>query len=143
MAERDEIDVREGAFVAAAEDRSVEEFFANRDESRELFESLMQMVRNEFGSDAVGVRVQKSQVTVEVDGAAAARVWVPAQYLGDRPTFAPLVFSVVLRRRDESPRWKEVVQVGPNRWTHHLEVRSPDQFDGEVLGWMREELAGR
>lgn len=121
----------------------VDRFFAGRDESRSLFEALMRAVRGEFGADAVSDRVQKSQVTIEVDGRAAARVWIPAQYLGERPAFAQLVFTVVLRRRDDSPRWKEVVQVGESRWTHHLEVRSADEFDAEVLGWMREELAGR
>lgn len=121
----------------------VDRFFAGREESRAVFESLMRAVRAEFGADAVSVRVQKSQVTIHVDGAAAARVWIPARYLGERAAFAPLVLSVVLRRRDGSPRWKEVVQVGETRWTHHLEVRSPDVVDAEVLGWMREELATR
>lgn len=124
-------------------DREVDRFFSGRVESRTLFEALMRAARGEFGPDAVSIRVQKSQVTLAVDGVPAARVWIPAQYLGERAAFAPLVLSVVLRRCDDSPRWKEVVQLGPSRWTHHLEVRSAAQIDAEVLGWMREELAGR
>ena len=46
--------------------------------------------------------------------------------------------------RDHSPRWKQVVEPAPGRFTHHLELRSVDEVDDEVGGWLREawEAAG-
>ena len=54
------------------------------------------------------------------------------------------MLSVGLERRDESPRWKQVVEVRPGRFMHHLELRSADEIDDEVRAWLREawELAG-
>ena len=65
-----------------------------------------------------------------------AYVWRPGQYLRDPD--AEAVLTVVLDRRDPSPRWKSVVQPSPRHWTHHLEVRSIDDLDDEVAGWVTE-----
>jgi hypothetical protein len=51
---------------------------------------------------------------------------------------APLVLSVALRRRDESPRWKEIVEPAPGRFMHHLALYSPAEIDGAVLRWLQE-----
>ena len=37
-----------------------------------------------------------------------------------------------------SERFKEVVHPAPTVWMHHLEIRSPDDVDGEVEAWLRE-----
>jgi hypothetical protein len=37
-----------------------------------------------------------------------------------------------------SPRWKEVVHPAPRTWMHHLELRLPDEVDGEVRAWLVE-----
>jgi hypothetical protein len=65
-----------------------------------------------------------------------ASVWKPAQYFeGTRP---PLVLTVFLRRRDESGRWKEVVEPTPGHFTHHLELSQPSEVDQAVKRWLAE-----
>jgi len=39
---------------------------------------------------------------------------------------------------DKSKRFKSVVHPSPKVWTHHLEVRDPDQVDDEVARWLRD-----
>ena len=57
------------------------------------------------------------------------------------PAAQPLVLTVALRHLDTSPRWKEVVEPAPGRFTHHLELRSPDQVDAEVRDRLAEAWA--
>ncbi|MGE0458789.1 MAG: DUF5655 domain-containing protein [Bauldia sp.] len=80
-------------------------------------------------------RVSKSQIGFFRTHPFAA-VWRPGKYLsGPRP---PLVLSVFLRRMDRSPRWKEVVEPTPGRFTHHLEINDPTEVDSQVRTWLRE-----
>jgi hypothetical protein len=65
-----------------------------------------------------------------------AYLWMPGRWL-TRPG-AEVVLSVALARRDESPRWKEVVNPSRGTWMHHLEVHSLGDLDDEVDGWLRE-----
>lgn len=113
---------------------TLDEFFAGREEARALFEA----VRAEIAAlgDAE-VRVSKSQVAFWHDHNVAV-VWTPDRY---RKSTAPLVLTVSLRRRDFSPRWKETVPVGGGRYTHHLELRSTEEIDAEVRGWLAEAWA--
>jgi hypothetical protein len=49
-----------------------------------------------------------------------------------------VVLSVVLRRRDDSPRWKEeVAHPSPAHWMHHLEIHDVVEIDDEMAGWLR------
>lgn len=45
---------------------------------------------------------------------------------------------VVLARRLASPRFTKTYAVGPRNHVHEFRLRSLDEFDGEVLGWLRE-----
>jgi hypothetical protein len=65
-----------------------------------------------------------------------AYLWLPGRYLA-RPA-ADVVLSIVLDRRDGSPRWKEVAHPSPAHWMHHLEVIDVADIDDEVAGWLRE-----
>jgi Domain of unknown function (DUF5655) len=85
--------------------------------------------------DDVQVRTTTSQVAFR-RRRGFAYLWLPGRYLA-RPT-AGLVLSVVLGRRDESPRWKEVAHPSPAHWMHHLEVTDVTDLDGEVAGWLQE-----
>lgn len=116
---------------------TLDEYFADRDPlSREIFEAVRSTVESQ---GPVEIRATKSQVAFRTR-LAFAWVWIPAQYLhGD---VAPLVLTVDLRRHDQSPRWKEVVEPRSGRFTHHLELRSTDDLDGEVLRWLREAREG-
>ncbi|MBK7216983.1 MAG: hypothetical protein IPH95_07965 [Candidatus Promineofilum sp.] len=86
----------------------------------------------------VELRVGKSQVSFR-RRIAFAWAWMPDRYLG--PGHAPLVLSVALRRRDASPRWKEIVEPAPGRFMHHLELRAPDEIDDDVRRWIAEAYA--
>jgi hypothetical protein len=111
---------------------TLDDFFAGKEEPRLIFDAVRGVV------DAVGpseIRVTKSQVAFR-RRRAFAWAWMPGQYLGGR--HAPLVLTVALRRRDPSARWKEIVEPRPGRFTHHLELRSAADIDGEVSGWLGE-----
>lgn len=110
---------------------TLEEFFAGWEQSRALFDALRAAV------EAVGpaqVRVSKSQVAFWRKKA-FARAWVPGKILRGRG--APLVLTLSLSARDPSPRWKEIVEPYPGRFTHHLELYEAADIDAEVSGWLR------
>lgn len=112
---------------------TLDDFFAGQEEPRRIFDALSAAV------EAVGpveVRVTGSQVAFWRQRA-FAWAWVPGKYLRGRD-LAPLVLTVALRRWDASPRWKEIVEPRPGRFTHHLELRSAADIDEEVGAWLRE-----
>ena len=108
---------------------TLDEYFAGHEDSRPLLEALQRMVRT-IGPAAL--RVTRSQIAFR-RRKAFAWAWVPGKYL--RGKRAPLVLTLVLRSRHPSPRWKEIVEPSPGRFTHHLELFSPKDLDDEVCGW--------
>lgn len=115
---------------------TLDDYFGDNNESRAIFDALREMVE---GLGSMTLRVTKSQVAFR-RRVAFAWVWRPEQYL-HRPA-APLVLTVGLRRRDPSPRWKEIVEPAPGRFTHHLELYSAAELDEEVRDWLREAWEG-
>ena len=114
---------------------TLDDFFAGRDESRLIFDTLRAAVA------AVGeaeLRVTKSQVAFR-RRRAFAWAWIPGTYLRGR--HAPLVLTISLRHPDPSTRWKEIVEPTLGRFTHHLELRSSADIDDEVLSWLQEAWA--
>ena len=65
-----------------------------------------------------------------------AYLWLPGQHLSHPG--AEVVLSIALGRAVGSPRFKEVAHPAPGQWMHHLELRSGDDLDDEVAGWLRE-----
>ena len=111
---------------------TLDEFFAGRDDSRQLFDVLR------IAIEAIGpvqLRTGKSQVSFR-RRRAFAWVWIPARYL--RGKHAPLVLTISLNRRDTSDRWKETVGPLSGRFTHLLELQALSDIDAEVAGWLRE-----
>jgi hypothetical protein len=53
----------------------------------------------------------------------------------------PLVLSLALPRKLESPRFKQVAHPAAGTWMHHLELTDISQLDAEVRGWMLEAYA--
>ena len=45
------------------------------------------------------------------------------------------------RHRDPSTRWKEIVEPAPGRFTHPMELRSPEDIDAEVRARLQEAWA--
>lgn len=116
---------------------TLEEFFLGRDPvSRELYDAVAAEI--ELLGD-VGTRVTKSQIAFR-RRVAFAWAWMAGKYV--RGDVAPLVLTVDLHHRDKSPRWKEIVEPRPGRFTHHLELRSKTQIDDEVRAWLREAWDG-
>ncbi len=111
---------------------TLDTFFAGHEASRPLFDALHDAVR---ALGAIDVRVTKSQVAFR-RGSAFAWAWVPDRYLHGH--HAPLVLTVALRRRDDSPRWKEVVEPAKGRFVHHLEIHAASEIDEQVRRWLRE-----
>ena len=65
-----------------------------------------------------------------------AFLWLPGRWLGSRG--APAVLSIAAARSIPSPRWKQVVEVRPGLWMHHLELEGADDLDDEVGQWLAE-----
>jgi len=110
---------------------TLDEFFAGHDASRRIFDAL---------HDAVGalgsaeLRVSKSQVAFR-RRVTFAWAWMPDVYLGEG--HAPLVLTLSFRRPDPSPRWKQIVEPRPGRFTHHLELHHVADVDDEVRAWLQ------
>jgi hypothetical protein len=62
-------------------------------------------------------------------------VWRPGQYLEGKT--APLVITFSFPYRHNSPRWKQIVEPKPGRFTHHLELFSIEDVDDEVCSWIQ------
>jgi len=111
---------------------TLEEFFKDHADSRRLFKAVRKAIEAIGGAE---MRVTKSQVAFR-RRTGFAFVWIPGKYLKQRDV--PLVLTVGLRRRDDSPRWKEVVEPARGRFTHHLELRSIAEINEEVIDWLKE-----
>ncbi len=109
----------------------VDTFFAGYPESKQIFDALCLAMK---AIQPTTLRVSKSQIAFR-HRKAFAWVWVPAKYL--RREAAPLVLTVGFRFRQPSPRWKEIVEPYPGRFTHHLELFSVADIDDEVVGWLQ------
>jgi hypothetical protein len=111
---------------------TLDEFFAGKDLSRQLFDGLRAALGRLGPAE---MRVTMSQVAFR-RARAFAWAWTPDRYLhGDH---APIVLTLSLPRRDRSKRWKEVVEPSPGRFMHHLELRSVEEIDEEVIAWLTE-----
>jgi hypothetical protein len=110
------------------------EFFAGSRVGLAVYQALECAV-GELGEHEV--RVGKSQVAFR-RRRGFAYLWRPGQYV---KSDVPVVLSLALRHRLQSPRFKEVVHPAPTTWMHHLEVRSGADLDDEVLAWLTEAYA--
>jgi predicted transport protein len=111
---------------------TLDEFFAGYKGSRAIFDALHTAIA---ALGAVEMRVTKSQVAFR-RRRAFAWAWTPQRYLCG--AHAPLVLSLAFSKRDDSTRWKEIVEPKPGRWMHHLELYSPVAIDDQVQRWLRE-----
>lgn len=111
---------------------TLDEYFEGKGEARKLFEKLRERIE---ALGTVEIRVTKSQVAFR-RRKAFAWAWIPGKYLHGRG--APLVLTLSLPQRDPSPRWKEIVEPVPGRFTHHLELWSAGDIDDEVRAWLQE-----
>jgi hypothetical protein len=113
-----------------------EEYLAGDAKATALYEAVQEALEHLGGTK---VQASKSQIAFRRRHAFAA-VWIPSRYL--KGTTAPLVLTIFLRRRLESPRWKSIVEPAPGRFTHHLELFEASEVDEEVRSWLREAWEG-
>lgn len=111
---------------------TLDDFFWGREEARLLFDAISREV-DRLGDSTI--RVSKSQVAFRRSKNFAV-VWMPGQYLTNRAT-APLVLTLSFPTRNSSLRWKEITEVGPQRFTHHLALYGQDEVDEEVRNWLQ------
>jgi hypothetical protein len=111
---------------------TLDEFFTGRPVSQRLFDTVAKAVTSIGPAE---IRVSKSQIAFR-RRTGFAFVWMPGMYLGCDDV--PLVLTIGLYRRDDSPRWKQVVEPAPGRFTHHLELHSGTDIDSEVYAWLQE-----
>lgn len=116
--------------------QTVAEFFGGNIEARAIYEAVRAAVEESVGP--VTIVPSKSQIAFKTGAPAGtfAAVWMPEQYLKRKA--APLVLTIFLRERVPSPRWKEVVEPAPGRFTHHLELYAVEDIDDEVRGWLKQ-----
>ena len=110
-------------------------FFADHAAALPLYACLEEKIGEMFPE--AGRRVQKTQIT-----------------FFHRYVFACVSFARVLRKRDQpegslvltlclpaplsSARAAVQTEPYPGRWTCHLVLKSAEELDGELLGWLRE-----
>ncbi len=111
---------------------NLDEFFSGEVLSKRLFDCICQAL-DEIGP--TDLRVTKSQIAFR-RRRAFAWVWIPSRYL-HRPA-APLVLTLSLADPSLSPRWKQIVEPYPRRFTHHMELYAPQDIDDEVCDWLRQ-----
>ncbi|QDG67081.1 MULTISPECIES: DUF5655 domain-containing protein [unclassified Pseudarthrobacter] len=107
------------------------EVFSNSPAGLQLCQAVHDAIMNAVPAT---VRTTTSQVAFR-NRRGFAYVWNPRRHL---TTGVPAVLSIALSRRDESPRFKEVVHPSHGVWMHHLELRAPGDVDAEVAAWLRE-----
>ncbi len=110
---------------------TLDEFFEGQELSRQLFDALCSMIE---ALGPVELRVTKSQIAFRRNKA-FAWAWIPGKYLFGKT--APLVLTLGLPGKDNSPRWKEIAEPRQGRFVHHLELYTLDQLDDEVRGWLQ------
>jgi hypothetical protein len=108
---------------------SPEQFFEGSPAGLSLFRAVADAIST-IGT--VDMRVTRSQIAFR-RRKGFAFVWRPDRYVTSE---VPAVLSIGCAKEISSPRLKETVQVAPNVWMHHLELRHPDQLDAEVRGWL-------
>jgi predicted transport protein len=111
---------------------TLDDFFGEAQLARSLFDAVSREIAL-LGS--VSIRVSKSQVAFRRKKNIAV-VWMPSKYL--KQPSAPLVLTLSFSKPDDSPRWKQITQVTPKRYTHHLELHQVEDINAQVRGWLHE-----
>lgn len=118
----------------AGAESTPEQVFSNSPEGLRIYEAVGRALS---GAVPASVHTTISQVAFR-NRRGFAYVWNPRRHL---KTNVPAVLSIALPRRLESSRFKEIVHPSPGVWMHHLELRTVEDIDEEVAGWLEEAFA--
>lgn len=116
--------------VAQGTESTPEEVFSGSPQGLALYRAVEDMLAVPAPP---AVRVTRSQVAFG-EARGFAYVWWPGRYVRSD---VPAVLSIALHTRIDSPRFKAVAHPSPGVWMHHLELRSEEDLDAEVAGWLR------
>lgn len=105
---------------------TVEDFFAGRDHLRPLFEALAQFAA---GIGPFRIEVLKTRISFVTRTRFASVI---------RLRRDGLVIGLWLKRRVESKRFSRVEHLERDDWIYELAVRSEDDLDDELRGWLAE-----
>ena len=115
---------------------TVAALFRGRPTARRLFAAVKEAIERAGPSTT---RITKSEIAFR-RRRGFAWAWTPDRWLR-ADAVAPLVLSIALPRRARSKRWKEVVELQPGRFMHHLELYDVAGVDDEVRAWLRKAWA--
>ena len=109
-------------------------FFANHPTEFRLYAVLEQRMEKEFPDCAVEIR--KTQISFRSRHLFAA-MSLPLRRKQGWPLHC-LAVTFGLPYRLNSPRIAAVAEPYSGRWTHHVLVEEPAQFDAELVVWLHE-----
>ena len=110
-------------------------FFDGHMAALPLFERLEEEILKAFPGTVVEVR--KTQINFKRRYIFACASFLPARRKAARPD-PYLTVTFGLGRPVYAERIAVTTEAQPNRWTHHVLVGSPEEIDGELMGWLRE-----
>lgn len=105
-------------------------FFNDRPGAGAVYAAFDEAMERRFGP--LEPRVQKTQITY-TNPKVFACVSLPRKK-GEEG----ILVSLGLGRRESSPRISIASEPYPGRWTNHITVHSPEEVDGELMGWVEE-----
>ena len=109
------------------------QFFASHGAALPIYTELRSRVFAQWPD--VEVRVARTQITFK---ARYGFAFVSTRRMGRRCPEVFIIVSFGLGREVRSERIFAASEPYPNRWTHHVIVASPDEVDGELMGWLAE-----
>lgn len=100
-------------------------FFAGKTAEKVLFQALLERMLAEL--PAFEWKVQKTQITFTNPRvfACVSLKWKAA-----------LTVTFGLPSKAESPRIIAASEPYPNRWTHHVRIRSTEEMDEKLMNWL-------
>ncbi len=109
------------------------QFFAGHGAALPIYTELRSRVFAQWPDTEV--RVARTQITFK---ARYGFAFVSTRRMGRRCPEVFIIVSFGLGREVRSERIFAASEPYPNRWTHHVIVASPDEVDGELMGWLAE-----
>ena len=110
-------------------------FFEPHPGALELYEAFTEKLTQTVPEHSV--RVQKTQITFSNRHVFACVSYARVKKKKDLPPVY-FVLTLGLPAPLDTPRAAVQTEPYPGRWTHHFVLCSPDELDGELMGWIRQ-----
>ena len=107
-------------------------FFNKIPQALPLYLAFEEIIREKYPD--VNIKVQKSQISFS-NKHGFAYIWLPIRKMKGRPAVY-LIVSFGLPYRLDSPRIVEAAEPYPNRWTHHVIIKSLKDIDEKLMEWI-------